>query len=95
MPESAQRVLEARFHPFEDKSPTFVVVGHLVWRDDVASPEIQPSPTLDRQTAPGTMLATIRHFVAMTSPRSFEGLQILRNRFWSFKAVAAPGGRMP
>lgn len=46
-----------------------------------------------RQAASASMRATLRHFMAMTSPRSFEGLQIRGNRRWSFKAVdglAAP-----
>jgi hypothetical protein len=82
------RALEARYHPFERQGPTFVVVGHIVWDDDAARvPRVEPSSSLPRHTAPGTMLATLRHLVAMTSPRSYERLQALRSRFWSFVRV--------
>ena len=82
-----QRILEARFHPFERESPTFVVVAHLVWRSDASHPDLRASPSLERQAAPGTMLATIRHLLSMTAPGSFERLQVFENRFWSFRRV--------
>jgi hypothetical protein len=81
------RILEARFHPIERKSPAFVVVAHLVWSSDASYPELRASPSLERHTAPSTMLATIRHLVSMTSPGAFERLQTFENRFWSFRRV--------
>jgi hypothetical protein len=81
------RILEARFHPFERESPTFVVIAHLVWRPNVSHPEIRASPSIERHTASRTMLATIRHLVGMTTPGSFERLQAFENRFWSFRRV--------
>jgi hypothetical protein len=83
------RILEARFHPFDRASPTYVVVARLIWEDVAGKAEarIEPAPSLDRHTAPATMLATLRHLVLMTSPRSFERLQGLRSRFWSFVSV--------
>jgi hypothetical protein len=85
--ERRQKILEARFHPFEHGSPTSVVVAHLVWRSDESPPELRASPSLDRHTAPSTMLATIRHLISMTTPGSFERLQAFENRFWSFRSV--------
>jgi hypothetical protein len=83
------RILEARFHPFDRESSTFVVVALLIWDDPEgkAPARIEASPTLERHTAPATMLATLRHLVQMTTPRSFERLQGLRSRFWSFVSV--------
>ena len=85
----AMRALEVRFHPLERNGPTFVVVGHVVWDDEDTKqgPRIEPTPALAKQTAPATMLATVRHLVLMTSPHSFERLQRLQNRFWSFVEV--------
>lgn len=85
------RVLEARFHPFEHYSPTFVVVGHVIWEDDdvMRTPRVEPAASLSRQTAPMTMLATLRHLVQMTTPLSFQRLQALKSRFWSFVSVEA------
>jgi hypothetical protein len=86
------RVLEARFHPFEQESPTFVVVGHVVWDDDrpERTPRVEAAAALARQTAPTTMLATVKHLVHMTAPKTFERLQSLRSRFWSFVSVQLP-----
>lgn len=86
------RALEARFHPFEQASPTFIVIGHVVWDDrkDAGAPRVEPSAALQRQTAPSTMLATLRHLVRMTTPHSYERLQSLRSRFWSFVSIEDP-----
>ena len=86
------RTLEARFHPLDRETATFVVVGRLVWDEGAYDrpPRIEPSKSLARQTAPATILATVRHLAVMTSPRSFERLLALRSRFWSFVEVRAP-----
>jgi hypothetical protein len=86
------RILEARFHPIDRDSPSFVVVARLIWEDgDEATARIAPAPSLERCAAPSTMLATLRHLVRMTAPRPYEGLQALRSRFWSFVIpTAAP-----
>jgi hypothetical protein len=83
------RILEARFHPFDRASPTFVVVARVIWEDASGKTlaRIEPAPSLERHTAPATMLATLRHLIQMTTPHSFERLQGLRSRFWSFVSV--------
>jgi hypothetical protein len=85
----AMRILEARFHPFDRASSTFVVVARLIWEDldGKTTARIEPAPSLERHTAPATMLATLKHLVQMTTPHSFERLQALRSRFWSFVSV--------
>jgi hypothetical protein len=88
--DDVMRILEARFHPFERESPTFVVVGHVVWDDATRAPRVEPAAALARQTAPSTMLATLKHLVQMTTPGTFERLQALRSRFWSFVSVQRP-----
>jgi hypothetical protein len=81
------RTLEARFHPFEKASPTFVVVGYVVWDDDdvTRAPRVEAAAALVRQAAATAMLATLKHLVHMTRPKTFERLQSLRSRFWSFE----------
>jgi hypothetical protein len=91
------RVLEARFHPFERESPTFVVVGHVVWDDGDAkrAPRVEATAALGRHTGSKTILATLKHLVHMTSPQTFERLQALRSRFWSFASVPTPSKEKP
>ena len=83
------RVLEARFHPQQKVTPEFVVVGHVVWEEDIASgrPTVQPSPSLMRDGSPATMLVKLQYLVAATVPETFERLQALRSHFWSFVEV--------
>jgi hypothetical protein len=87
------QILEARFHPFDRASPTYIVVARLIWDDAEGKPvaRIDPAPNLDRHTAPATMLATLRHLMQMTAPHSFERLQALRSRFWSFVSLLEKG----
>jgi hypothetical protein len=83
------RVLEARFHPQQRDAEEFVVVGHVVWDSDVAKgrPTVQPSPALLHESAPATVLSKLQYLVAVTAPESFERLQTLRSRFWSFVEI--------
>ena len=78
--------LEARFHPPCSETEAYVVVGHVVAEagETDARPRVEAAPSLARHRAPATILATLRHLVAMTTPRSFERLKSLRSRYWSF-----------
>ena len=91
------RVLEARFHPHHQKAEqAFVIVGHVVWEEDVDSgrPMVQPAASLIHDGAPATMLVKLQYLVASTAPETFERLQTLKSRFWSFVEVtsSAKGG---
>jgi hypothetical protein len=83
------RVLEARFHPQQKKVDDFLVVAHLVWQGQRASerPVVRPSPSLLLESAPATILSKLQYLVSVTAPGSFERLQSLRSRFWSFIEV--------
>jgi hypothetical protein len=83
------RVLEARFHPGQRSGQGFVVVGRLVWRGERRSepPIVEPAPSLDHLARPTTMLSKLHYLVSLTAPESFERLQALRSRFWSFVDV--------
>jgi hypothetical protein len=85
------RILEARFHPFERENPTVILMARIVWDDEPAgaAPRIEPEPAMQRHTAPGAVLATLRHLVQMTRPLTYERLQTLKSRFWSFVPVPA------
>jgi hypothetical protein len=81
--------LEARFHPPFGETETYVVVGHVVAeaRDTDARPRVEVAPSLARHRAPATILATLRHLVATTTPRCFERLESLKSLYWSFVPV--------
>ena len=81
------RVLEARFHPRSGSE--FFVVGHVVWHGRPAReyPVVQPAPLLVREAEPTAILSKLRYLVTATAPDSFEGLQNLHSRFWSFVEV--------
>ena len=83
------RVLEARFHPRQKVAPEFVVVGHVVWEEGVLGdrPTVQPSASLMREGSPATMLVKLQYLVAVTVPETFERLQTLKSRFWSFVEI--------
>jgi hypothetical protein len=85
------RVLEARFHPRQTAAQDFVVVGHVVWEEDLATchPTVQPSASLIHDGGPATMLVKLQYLVAITVPETFERLQTLKSRFWSFVEVAS------
>ena len=84
------RVLEARFHP--QGSAEYFVVGQLVWqRRD--SPTVKPAPKLTSETDAPTTLSKLRYLITATAPGSFEGLQKLRSRFWSFVEVPPRSGK--
>lgn len=82
------RVLEARFHPQQRDGQEFVVVGHLVWQSRSASRR----PTVTLSEAMGNprrsaLLSKLQYLIGANSPESFERLQALRSRFWSFVDV--------
>ncbi|HTA21323.1 MAG TPA: hypothetical protein VK989_18655 [Polyangia bacterium] len=83
------RVLEARFHPRQKVAPEFVVVGHVVWEEGALGdrPTVQPSASLMRDGSPATMLVKLQYLVAVTVPETFERLQTLKSRFWSFVEI--------
>jgi hypothetical protein len=84
------RVLEARFHP--QRTAEYFVVGRLVWqgRSERDSPTVEPAPALTLEAEPTAILSKLRYLITATAPGSFERLQILRSRFWSFAEVT-PG----
>ncbi len=81
------RVLEARFHP--QGSAEYFVVGQLVWQQwsKPDSPTVEPASKLTSETDAGTTLCKLRYLITATAPGSFERLQTLRSRFWSFVEV--------
>jgi len=82
--------LEARFHPPNRPSGSYIIVGHVTWPADAAQAEarIEPSPMLALAPAPATILATLRHLVRRVG-RSWKQLETLRTEHWSFVDVAA------
>lgn len=87
------RVLEARFHP--QSSAEYFVVGRLVWqgRSERDRPTVQPAPGLVSGSEPPAILSKLRYLITATAPESFERLQILRSRFWSFVEVPPRSAR--
>jgi len=83
------RVLEARFHSGQGSDLGFVVVGHLVWRGRPGRrpPQIRPAASLGPQAMPTSMLSKLQYLIRATAPESFQRLQALRSRFWSFVDV--------
>ena len=83
--------LQARFHPPFAEGRAYIVVGHVV--EEAGETElvtrVEAAPTLGRHDAPATILATLRHLVAVTKPRSLERLGSLRSRFWSFVPIGS------
>lgn len=85
------RVLQARFHP--RRQSDFLVVAHVVW-DELRQqdhPTVQPAPALLLEAEPSAILSKLRYLLTVTAPQSFERLQTLPSRFWSF--VEVPGVR--
>jgi hypothetical protein len=83
------RVLEARFHPRQKAGPEEVVVAHVIWNgDDVGDPPtVRPTTSVLARSTRAAVLSKLQYLVAVTAPRSFEGLQALRSAFWSFVEV--------
>ena len=83
-------MLEARFHPRQRGDEAFVVVGHLVWRGRGA--RRPPTVRLAESTLLGAtrsaVLSKLHYLIGVTAPESFERLQALRSRFWSFVDVS-------
>jgi hypothetical protein len=88
------RVLEARFHPDQNATRDFVVVGHVVWNEDAptSQPQIRPARSTLSSRAPDAMLAKLQYLVEITAPQSFQALQGLKSQFWSFVDVSSPAG---
>ena len=65
------------------------MVGQLVWQrwSEPDSPTVEPAPELTSETDAGTTLSKLRYLITSTAPGSFERLQRLRSRFWSFVEV--------
>jgi hypothetical protein len=84
-------VLQARFHPEQNATKEFVVVAHLVWDGDAGSdrPTVRPAASLMVSGEPPTMLIKLQYLVETTAPDSFERLQTLKSRYWSFVEVAS------
>jgi hypothetical protein len=80
------KMLEARFHPPLAAGQVYIVVGHVIVESDgrTIATRVKPSCSLARHCAPAALLATLRHLARVTAPRSWERLQSLRNRHWSF-----------
>ena len=84
--------MPARFHWPMNQDDDYVVVGHVVWQpDDGAPPRIEPAPSLMSASAPVALLATLKHLVLKTAPRSFVRLRALRSRHWTFVRVETEG----
>lgn len=79
--------LEARFHPPNRPTGSYIIVGHVTWPAD-AEARIEPSPMLALAPAPATILATLRHLVRRVG-RSWQQLETLRTEHWSFVDIAA------
>jgi len=89
------RKLEARYHPPLAAGGAYIVVGHVVAEvGETSPPRVEAAPSLARHGSPATILATLRHLVATTAPRSFERLESLRSRYWSFVLVADETSRV-
>ena len=83
------KVLEARFHPPAADGPAYIVVGQIIVESsgDGQIMRVQPSASLGRHRAPATMLATLRYLVHLTASGSWERLQALCNRHWTFVPI--------
>lgn len=82
--------LEARFHPPDRRTGTYIIVGHVTWPEPPAPsiPRVEPSPLLALASAPATLLATLRHLVRAKA-RSLGELESMRNEYWSFVRIPA------
>jgi hypothetical protein len=82
------RVLEARFHP--RNGTDYFVVGRVVWYGGTRriAPVVEPAPTLMLEADPTAIVSKLRFLVSATAPESFERLQTLNSRFWSFVEIA-------
>ena len=85
------RVLEARFHPQQEANADWVVVGYIIWPDEIRGEQpivgLVPSPSTAWK---GMIASKLRYLVEATTPESFDRLQSLRSRFWSFVEVTPP-----
>jgi len=82
-------VLEARFRFDAATDARPITVAHVVWshaRDP--HPVVRPALSLQRHHGPAAILVKLQYLVEITAPHSFERLQSLRSRFWSFIDVS-------
>ena len=67
-----------------------MTVAHVIWSHPTdPHPVVRPAFALQRHERPATILVKLRYLVEMTAPDSFERLQSLPSRFWSFIDVSA------
>jgi len=82
--------LEARFHPWNAGTDSYVVVGYVVWdATSKVDPQVEPAASLRAAHAPRTLLATLRYLVRATGTRASR-LAALQSRFWSFVSADEP-----
>jgi hypothetical protein len=82
--------LEARFSSRSKGDDAFVVVGRVAWKDKTsASPKVFPSAALTKGPSEHPLLAKLRYLVDFAALGSFERLQNLPSKFWSFIDVTA------
>jgi hypothetical protein len=85
--------LEARFYPRQKAADSdFMVVGHVVWHGGRRreSPIVQPATAIALGETPASVLSKLQYLVTVTAKESFERLQKLESRFWSFVDVTPP-----
>lgn len=83
-------VLEARFRFDTAGDAQPITVAHVVWSHPTdPHPVVQPAFSLERHQGPATILVKLQYLVELTAPDSFERLQSLPSRFWSFIDVSA------
>jgi len=83
-------VLEARFRFNAAENARPITVAHVVWSHPTdPHPIVQPAFSLQPDQGPETILVKLQYLVELTAPDSFERLQSLPSRFWSFIDVSA------
>jgi len=83
-------VLEARFRFDAAHDAPPITVAHVVWSHPAdPHPVVKPAFSLQRHQGPAEVLVKLQYLVEMTAPDSFERLQSLPSRFWSFIDVSA------
>lgn len=83
-------VLEARFRFDAADNAQPITVAHVMWAHPTdPHPIVRPASSLQRHERPATILVKLQYLVELTAPDSFERLQSLPSRFWSFIDVSA------
>lgn len=89
------RILEARFHPQRKNYPSFIVVGHLVWKR--SWPHERPVFQPVDGAVPEPAICKLNYLIEVTRPDCFTRLQALRSLYWSFvevRPIAAAAPRL-